>query len=65
LGAWCWYCLGSLPDADRGNSLDHESEAYPEAYPLSCKSLPKACPERGNTPDRSKLFGSHGQRPWV
>ena len=36
-----------------GLSLDRRPNAYPMGF------------LGGTTPDRSKLFGSHGQRPWV
>jgi len=36
-----------------GLSLDHRLNAYAMEF------------VGGSAPDRSKLFGSHGQRPWV
>ena len=60
LGAWSWSGPGF-------------SQAPTEASPLMTNSrliqcharvLPNPDQNGKSTPDRSKLFGSHGQRPW-
>jgi hypothetical protein len=60
LGAWSWSGPGF-------------SQAPTEASPLMTNSrliqcharvLPSPDQNGKSTPDRSKLFGSHGQRPW-
>ena len=60
LGAWSWSGPGF-------------SQAPAEASPLMTNSrliqcharvLPSPDQNGKSTPDRSKLFGSHGQRPW-
>jgi hypothetical protein len=60
LGAWSPSDPGFLPVTGIGFTIDDESQLC-RCYP---RVLPSTDQNGKSTPDRSKLFGSHGQRPW-